>query len=173
MLSGVQEEEWGSDEDEEAMEQMARAVGSTGQSLATGSPSARSQEVLTLLRSSGILAQSFQVGRSVRREHSRMFTPDGSVGAIQHLSPNNPNPDFGLPLNLSFDVGLRAQVVRELSSCLLDQGRDLNQVPIDLVRDVLELRQRAIIAVGNILAELPAQSLAGTSASSVGLRICG
>lgn len=41
-----------------------------------------------------------------------------------------------------------------------------NDVPVELVRGVLDLRQRAAIALGNIIADYPAPQLAGEEEES-------
>lgn len=55
------------------------------------------------------------------------------------------------------------QTLKELCACLLSSGLDLNTVPIDMIRAVLDLRQRGAVALGNIVADYPTAQLTGPS----------
>lgn len=53
------------------------------------------------------------------------------------------------------------QTLKELCACLLSSGVDVNAMPMDMIRAVLDLRQRAAVALGNIVAHYPATQIAG------------
>lgn len=51
------------------------------------------------------------------------------------------------------------QCVQDLARCLV--GVDLMVLPVDFTRDVLELRERAVVALGHITSGLPPHDISG------------
>jgi len=128
-----EEEEWDSDQDEDRMEAMAVEMSAMGREGGRegGGVSAARQLLFSLLLGTEVLPRAFQVAQSL------------SGCLLQALS--------SLPSSSSSAVeGGREEEERRRSSTI---------IPIPLIRQVLELRSRAVLALGSLLSEMPSLML--------------